>query len=142
MPTAVLDTSVLFAARSEHDRWHDEASAIVTSVRTGDLRPCVVPTNVLQETLKHVQNHSKQYQARRTLDALVATDNITLVHPNGEHARRGRELFRLHDGVEFTSAAVAAYMQCEGIDLVYAFGRDSDYDNFDRLTRLDVPEDL
>lgn len=33
-------------------------------------------------------------------------------------------------------------MQCEGIDLVYAFGRDSDYDNFDWLTRLDVPEDL
>lgn len=140
MSRAVLDTSVLFGWRSQHDVYHDDAQAIVDGVRDGTLPQGVVPSNLLQETLKHVQNHRNWMQGVRTLDTLSGVDTVLLTLPNELDQQRGRMLYRKHEGIEITSAVVVAYMRRERIELIYGFGENSDYDRFDDIIRLNAAE--
>lgn len=137
MPQAVIDANVLIAARLARDQHHDRALKLATAFDSGDLLPCYVPSDVLQEVMNYLQARSTHDQAVETLDALVESSGYEIVQTSTHDFDAGRSVFRVYEGLSLTDAIIVAFMQRTGIEYIYSF--DDDFDAVDDITRLDTP---
>jgi predicted nucleic acid-binding protein len=70
-PTAIIDSNVLFGWRSERDQYHDRATDIISAISDESLPRAIVPTQILQEVCKHVQNSSTWAESTKTLTWVI-----------------------------------------------------------------------
>jgi predicted nucleic acid-binding protein len=136
MPRALVDTSVLFAAAYRRDAGHEDALPVLSGIDDGSLPEGVVLDYVLAETLNGLTTHASHDAATDLLDRIEenARFHIDSLSANGLAA--GKAVFRQHAPLSFVDACIAAYMQTEGLDYLYAL--DDDFDAVDDVTRLDT----
>ena len=139
MATALVDSSVLIAATSARDYYHDEAAAIVHAIDGGDLPTGHVTNDALTETLNFVHERMGHDVAIELLDRLVESAGFELVHTPQDDFDAGRTHFRRYGGLAFGDATMVAYMDRVGLEYIYSF--DTDFDAVDAVTRLDTPTD-
>lgn len=136
MATAVLDSSVLIAARLSADQDHDRGQAIVTGIERGDLPTGRIPAVVLHELLNYLHVKAGNDRAVETLDAIQSSIDLEVDRTTKTDFDAGRSCFRRYEGTSFTDAVIAAYMRRVGIDYLYSF--DDDFDAVESLTRVDA----
>jgi predicted nucleic acid-binding protein len=138
MPTAVVDSSVLIAARVSSDQRHQTGHAIATGIDTGDLPVGVSPDDVVSEVLNYLQSKAGHGTAIETLDALLASAAFDIERTTESDFDAGRSLFRQYEGLSFTDSVIVAYMHRTDIEYLYSF--DDDFDAVADVTRLETTE--
>lgn len=139
MASVVIDTNVLLAARLERDANNDRGRAIVNAVDAGELPAAYVPSDVVTEVLNYLHERATHAEAIATLDALVASKGLELVHTPKSDFDAGRSLFRRYDGLSFADAVIAAFMERQGVEFIYSF--DDDFDVLPGLVRVNTATD-
>jgi len=131
---AVIDTNLLYAWRNRNDQLHTEGKDVIEAASDGNLPKLHIPDVFFQETCKHIHNQLGYRECIRTMDALVADPQFSIIPLNDGDLRRGRSLFRRNNELELPDAIAVAYMRREQIEHIYSC--DDDFDRFDDLTRL------
>ena len=92
---------------------------------------------VALETLNWLQARKRHDLAVDTFERLNDSAGFEVVDAAQKDFTRAVDLFRTHD-VAFGDATIAAYMERESIEYLYAF--EDDFDRFDWITRLDTAD--
>ncbi|MDF9745407.1 type II toxin-antitoxin system VapC family toxin [Natrinema salsiterrestre] len=137
--TAVVDTSVLFAQRSAHDEYHEQAREIIAGVDHGQLPEFHITDHVLAETLNLIQNKADHQKATQTMALLIEGSHFHLRHTPKADFNSTQALFRRHSHLSFVDASIVAFMQREGIEYLYSF--DDGFDTIEGITRLNTAVD-
>ena len=135
----LIDTSVLFAAASARDRYHDRASAIVSGIDDGGLPEALVPDYVVAETMNLTRERLGAEVATDLLDRLTDGTHFEVVHTAQADFTAAKALFRTYSGLSFVDATLAAYADRRAIEFCYSFV--DDLDAVPALTRLDTATD-
>jgi len=136
---AVIDTNLLYAWRNGNDELHAEGTNVVEAASDGQTPKIHIPDAFFQEATKHIHNELGYHATIKTMDALVADPQFSIVRLTDGDLRRGRALFREHDKLELPDAIAVAYMRREQIEYIYS--HDDDFDRFDDITRFERPID-
>jgi predicted nucleic acid-binding protein len=139
MAVAVVDTGVLVGMVDTDDRHHDVALEIVHGMDRGDLPTGRVTNYVTLETLNWIHGRKHHAKAVETYERLHQSAGFELLHAAQKDFASAVDLFETYEGLSFGDATIAAYMQREGIEYLYAF--DDDFDALDDITRLETPDD-
>jgi predicted nucleic acid-binding protein len=138
MAVAVVDTGVLVGMVDTDDRHHDVALEIVHGMDRGDLPTGRVTNYVTLETLNWIHGRKHHAKAVETYERLHQSAGFELLHAAQKDFASAVDLFETYEGLSFGDATIAAYMQREGIEYLYAF--DDDFDALDDITRLETPD--
>ena len=134
MPTAVLDSNVLIAARNDDADNHEVSSAIVGGIDRGVLPKARVTNYVVAEVLNLLHGRHSHRLAIDTYERLERGVSFQIDHETKDDFERGVELFHTYGGLAFVDALLVAYMQRRNIEYIYSF--DDDFDVLDSITRL------
>lgn len=134
MATAVLDTTVLYAAADASDARHEDALPILRGVDAGTLPIGAVVDFVLAETLNGIVRNVSHDSAVDYLDRIETNDRFDLVRPNAEAFSRGKATFRRYDRLSLVDGLVVGHMRERGIEFLYSF--DAGFDGVESVTRL------
>lgn len=138
MATAVLDTTVLYAAADASDERHADALPILRGVDDGSLPEGSVIDYVLGETLNGVVRNISHASAVDYLDRIEANDRFEVSRLTGDAFATGKEVFRRHRGLSLVDGLIVGYLRDRGLEYLYSF--DSGFDGIDGVTRLSTPE--
>lgn len=139
MATAVLDTTVLYAAADASDARHDDALPILRGVDDGTLPEGAVIDFVLGETLNGVVRNLSHESAVDYLDRLEANDRFETPRLTVNAYATGKAIFRRHRRLSLVDGLIVGYMRDRGLEYVYSF--DAGFDGVDGVTRLSTPHD-
>lgn len=135
MAVATIDSGVLIDYKDTSTNSRQErAEEIVYAVDAGDLPTARVTNYVVLQTLNwnhERQRHDIAVDLRRRLAESAGFEIVPAAQPD---FHRAVELFEAHEALAFGDATIAAYMQREEIEYLYAF--DDDFDSIDRITRF------
>ncbi len=137
MPSALVDTTVLFAAAYRRDSSHDAALPVLHGIDDGSLPEAVVVDYVLAETLNGLVTHAGHDAAVDLLDRLEENARFHIDSLSTDARATAKALFRQYERFSFVDAAIVGYMQTEGLGYLYAF--DEDFDGVDDAYRLETP---
>jgi predicted nucleic acid-binding protein len=136
MPRALVDTTVLFAAKYRRDSAHDAALPILKGIDTADLPEAMVLDYVLAETLNGLTTHAGHDGAVDFLDRVEENTRFHIDSLTADAFATAKALFRQHEQFSFVDSCIVAYMQAEGLGYLYAF--DDDFDAAEDVYRLDT----
>lgn len=137
MATAVLDTTVLYAAADASDARHDDAVPILRGVDEGSLPEGTVVDYVLGETLNGVVRNLSHEAAVDYLDRIEANDRFETPRLTADAFATGKATFRRHRRLSLVDGLIVGYMRDRGIEHLYSF--DSGFDGVDGVIRLSTP---
>lgn len=137
MAVAVVDTGVLIGMADVDDEHHDTAMEIVRGMDHGDLPVGRVTNYTVLETLNWIHARKRHETAVETHTRLNESAGFEVVHAAQKDFHRAVEFFETYEGLAFGDATIAAYMEREGIEYLYAF--DDDFDVIETITRFEVP---
>lgn len=137
MATAVLDTTVLYAAADVSDARHDDALPILRGVDDGSLPEGRVVDYVLGETLNGVVRNLSHSSAVDYLDRIVANNRFDVSRPTSDAFATGKEVFRNHRRLSLVDGLIVGYMRDRGLEYLYSF--DAGFDGVLGVTRLSTP---
>lgn len=136
MPEVVVDANVLFGAFNERDQYHDRALPIVRAFDRQELPRAHLTTFVLPEVLNPTLQREGHDYALDVRDRLSKSVGFAVRHPTRDEVTRGEAIFQRVPDVEYTDCVTVAYMRSHDLEYVYSF--DSDFDEFDDITRLNA----
>jgi predicted nucleic acid-binding protein len=138
-PRVVVDANVLIAARLSRDQDHARGRRIAEAFDRGTLPVAYVPSEVLHEIVNYLQARSSHGVAEETLDATVESSGFEIQYTPKRDFDAARSLFRAHDTLSLTDAAIVASMRRQDIEYLYSF--DAGFDALDGITRLTTAVD-
>ena len=138
MTVAVIDTGVLVGMADADDEHHDVAMEIVRGMDHGELPTARVTNYVVLETLNWIHDRKRHEKAVETFERLNQSAGFEVLHAAQKDFTNAVNLFQTYEGLSFGDATVAAYMEREGIELLYSF--DGDFDTIQGITRLETPD--
>lgn len=135
MPSAVVDTTVLYAAGNRRTHRHEEAFAIVRGSDRGELPTLLVPDPVLIETMNGLVRDVGHDSSVEFLERLRAGAQFDVIREPMAVWSGGVELFRTYPRLSLADAVVLTAARHHDLEYCYSF--DDDFDGFDDVTRLD-----
>lgn len=138
MAVAVVDSGVLIGMADADDHHHEVAVEIVRGMDHGDLPTGRVTNYVVLETLNWIHTRRRHEKAVETHWRLNESAGFEVLQAAQTDFHRALELFETYEGLAFGDATIAAYMEREEIEYLYAF--DDDFDTLDHVTRLETAE--
>lgn len=139
MATAVLDTTVLYAAADASDARHDDALPILRGVDDGSLPEGAVVDYVLGETLNGVVRNLSHGSAVDYLGRIEANDRVEVSRLTADAFATGKDIFRRYQRLSLVDGMIVGYMRDRGFEYLYSF--DAGFDGVDGVTRLSTAED-
>lgn len=139
MATAVLDTTVLYAAADRSDARHGDALPILRGVDDGSLPEGTVVDFVLGETLNGVVRNLSHSSAVDYLDRIETNDRFEVGRLTADAFATGKEVFRHHPRLSLVDGLVVGFMRDRNLEYLYSF--DSGFDGIEGVTRLTTPHD-
>lgn len=139
MAVAAIDTGVLIGMADADDERHDVATEIVRGIDHGDLPTARVTNYVILETLDWIHDRKRHEKAVETYERLNQSAGFEVLNAAQKDFTNAVDLFGTYEGLSFGDATIAAYMQREGIELLYSF--DDEFDAIRGITRLETPDD-
>lgn len=138
MSTAVVDTTVLYAAANGNAHRHGKAFDIVRSADSGDLPALRVPDAILVETMSGVARDVGHDTATEVLTRLRAGTQFEVVRePTGVWST-GLDVFERVERLSLADALVVASVRHHDLPYLYSF--DDDFDGLDGVKRLSTPD--
>lgn len=138
MATALVDTTVLYAAANRRSSNHSTALEIVRGADQGALPALVIPDPILIESMNGL---------KRDVGPTVAVDFLSRLH-TGEQFEIRREptiiwntaldIFERIERLSLADAMLVTSARHHGIEYCYSF--DDDFDGFDEFGRLVSPD--
>jgi predicted nucleic acid-binding protein len=130
---AVIDTNVLYARAYRDDDFHDDATAIVDTIDSGETETVHVTTFVIAETMNLVTQRAGHEVAVNLLDRIQASVGFEIVRPTAAVYNSAEAIFRNHELLSFVDASIVAYIRHNEITTLYSF--DTDFETVTDVTR-------
>ena len=137
MKSRVIDSVVIIGAFYRNDQWHAKATPIIRHIDDGRC-PAVITDFILAEVLNFLHQKAGHAAAVETLEALEASENITLTRITDSQFSAGKAIFVKYPRLSLVDALTVACMMDLGITEIYSF--DTDFDGIPGITRMDQPE--
>ena len=139
MATAILDTTVLYAAADASDARHDDALPILRGVDDSSLPEGAVVDFVLGETMNGLVRNVSHEAAVDYLDRIEANDRFEVARLTADAFATGKAIFRRYRRLSLVDGLIVGYMRDRGFEYLYSF--DAGFDGVDGVTRLSTADD-
>ncbi|PSP75441.1 VapC toxin family PIN domain ribonuclease [Halobacteriales archaeon QS_1_68_20] len=138
MGTALVDTTVLYAAGNRRAAQHELAHEIVRRADEGELPSLRVPGVVLTETMNGLRRDVGHDTAVGILKRLQEGKYVDFELEPPAVWKRGFATFEKVERLSFADAVPITSTRHHGIEYVYTF--DDDFDGIDGIGRLATPD--
>ncbi|HKJ58601.1 MAG TPA: PIN domain-containing protein [Halobacteriales archaeon] len=138
MSVTFVDSNVLIAAGIASDANHETAREILTGIDGGALPRTRLSNYVTAELLNYMHARGGHSAGMEFYDRLAIAEGFEVVHATRQDYHGTLSLFDRRPTLSFVDATIISYMRREGITYLYSF--DDDFDAFEGIERLNVPE--